>query len=404
MYQLKQAMPLLKPFLKLLGADTSKIDNALSGFDELKKKVEELSLIPDRFNDLFGQRGWIIYETMNLEVAKEAIKIAQEDDIDKAEAYLVDYYNPKTVRNQLRMMSAIKAFNPRKPLVQKALLDYEEERYHACIPVILAMIDGLVNELHEKRHGFFAQDTDLTAWDSIAGHSKGLNVLSNLFKKGRKTTNTEKITIPYRHGIMHGIDLAYDNQIVAAKTWAALFAIRDWAIKAERDLLKAQKENLDPSWRDILQQIKDNEALKKELEQWKPRVIDIGVDIPASGEPDAYPVDTPERKVSEYLSYWKAKNYGFMANCLAPIIGSPISPSRVRSILESKELKSYEFTELNDVGPAATEIKVDLALTNNDKEVNKEHKFRVLNLDSEGRAMIRRPAGNNWMIMDWEIY
>ena len=89
----------------------------------------------------------------------------------------------------------------------------------------------MVSELHEKRRGFFAEEVDLQAWDSIAAYSKGLNVLVSIFQKGRKTTRIKPIFLPYRHGIIHGMDLGYDNKVVAAKTWAALFATRDWALR-----------------------------------------------------------------------------------------------------------------------------------------------------------------------------
>ena len=38
-----------------------------------------MAMIPDRFNDLFAPRGWIIYELMNLEVAKDAIEKAARE-------------------------------------------------------------------------------------------------------------------------------------------------------------------------------------------------------------------------------------------------------------------------------------------------------------------------------------
>ena len=50
---------------------------------------------------------------------------------------------------------------PRWHLAQKALIDYREARYHACVPVVLALLDGIVNEAHEKgrglKLGFFAR-------------------------------------------------------------------------------------------------------------------------------------------------------------------------------------------------------------------------------------------------------
>jgi hypothetical protein len=45
----------------------------------------------------------------------------------------------------------------------------------------------------------------------------------------RNTTTTDPIRIPFRHGILHGTDLGYNNKIVAAKAFAALLAVGDYA-------------------------------------------------------------------------------------------------------------------------------------------------------------------------------
>ena len=76
------------------------------------------------------------------------------------------------------------------------------------------------------------------AWDSISAHPKGLVKLKEVFGKTRMMTRSDEIRIPFRHGIVHGMDLGYNNKYVAAKCWATLFAVRDWIIKAARDELK----------------------------------------------------------------------------------------------------------------------------------------------------------------------
>lgn len=87
---------------------------------------------------------------------------------------------------QLTYFDKIKAFKPRMRLINLALDDYLAERYHAIIPVVLALTDGLVNELHPDRRGISAEKTELQAWDSIAAHSQGLGKLKSILFKGRK--------------------------------------------------------------------------------------------------------------------------------------------------------------------------------------------------------------------------
>lgn len=400
---LRQAMPLLRPILKLLKVDVDRMDYAFANFGELERMAEELATVPDHFNDLFSDRGWIIYDLMNFEVAKTAVEKAEAGDIDGAEADLVEYYDVETVSWKLRTMRALEAFRPRLRLAEKALEDYRNERYHACIPVVLALLDGMVSEVHERRRGFFAEDTDLEAWDSMAAHSKGLNVLAGIFKKGRRKTSTEPITIPYRHGIMHGMDLGYDNKMVAAKTWAALFAARDWAIKAERDELTAPPEEPKASWKELLQQLGDLADDRKRMEQWEPRTLRPGENIPLTGDPDAFERETPERKLAEFLLYWKARNYGYMAQCVSPDPGCPENrmPTLIREVYDSKCLQAFEFEEVSDHAAAVTEIRTKLFYEERGREIERVIAFRMICEDSAGNPAVRGKPGSRWFVLNW---
>ena len=115
---------------------------------------------------------------------------------------------------------------------------------------------------------------------------------------------------------IHGKDVGYDNQMVAAKTWAALFAVRDWAAKAEAGLLDPQAPEPRPRWRDIFQQIRENEEVKK---LWQD-----GSQEPLRSDETSNDRFTgrvrngsPERAVAEFLSYWQSQNYGYMAGHLS---------------------------------------------------------------------------------------
>ncbi|AQR78748.1 hypothetical protein [Paenibacillus larvae] len=94
---------------------------------------------------------------MSFEVAKETVLKAESGNFQDAQEVLLRYYDVETVRFQLKRSSPIKAFLPRMDLALKELINYEEKRYHACFPVILALTDSLVNELHEDHKGISAE-------------------------------------------------------------------------------------------------------------------------------------------------------------------------------------------------------------------------------------------------------
>lgn len=404
MQALKTISPVLLPLMRLMGIDVSQTEQALKSFEALQQTVEEMAGIPDRFNQLFGERGWIMYDQMNLDAAKEAIAKAEAGDVDGAEADLVDHYDAATVEWQLSTMRGIEAFRPRMSLAEKAFIDYQEERYHACVPVVLALLDGLVNELHEKRRGFFSENVDLQAWDSIAAHEKGLNALAQIFQKGRYKTTTEPIRLPYRNGILHGMDLGYDNKMVAAKCWSALFAIRDWAVKAEQGLIEAPPPKPEKSWSDLFRQIKETEEDKKRLEAWRARQIVVGKDVPNTGEPGMFTEGSPERIVVEFLCFWKGQNYGRMAEYL-PDAPGPISKvaGEVREIYGPSILDRFEIEEITETGPVITLVKVRLWYRGNGEPSDPVLTFRLFSQDAKGHPAVSGKAGATWRFVTWPM-
>jgi hypothetical protein len=410
----RRVMPLLGPVMRLLGVDVDGLNETLSKTPELAREAEELARVPDEFNDLFADRGWILYDRLNFNVAKAAVDKAKQGDIDGAEADLVAHYDAETVRWGLRSMQAVSAFRPRMALAEKALLDYSEGRYHACVPVVLALLDGMVNEVHQKargvRRGISAEGVDLYAWDSLAAHQKGLNSLLKVVQSGRRRTTTEQIQLPFRNGIMHGIDLGYDNVMVAAKTWALLFAVREWALKAERGELDAPPSTPEPTLKESWEQLKGTlrraqelEAAKQQLNDWTPRIIRAGRDVPRTGHPDVFSPGTPERALAEYLTWWQQRNYGFMARQVtrAGMATAKNGPARVRDEFKTKRLIAFTFRSITDESSGITDILTDLVIEIDGETVRREKKFRMVFAGADGLPAFAE-AGV-WVVFSWTL-
>ncbi len=190
--------------------------DALENFDDLGKQFEELSKSPDIFNHYFSERGWIAHESGNHDLIMECIKLAEEDNIKSAEDKLADYYTSENIQWLVSLIYGTPEFRKRNELINAAFEDTKANRFYSAIPLLLMIIDGTVNDI-SKSKGFFAENTDLTAWDSIAAHSSGLSKLRDILNVTRKATTTEEIFFPYRNGILHGRDLSYANKYVAGK-------------------------------------------------------------------------------------------------------------------------------------------------------------------------------------------
>lgn len=383
----------------LLGGDTTLPNN-------LEKEFKGLSSLPDRFNTFFSSHGWIACESLNLEIMKEAVQLAESSNFKLAKQCLINQHSEEALRHQIRQLNNIEEMKPRIPLIQKALEDYLEERYHSTVPILLMMIDGFVNDLEQK--GFFATGVNLTAWDSIAAHETGLGKLATIFGAARKKTRIEEIQLPYRNGILHGRDLGYANKEVASKCWSLLFATADWG----RALTKVKNEGIktlsSPTVEEVGKLLKDaiasRENTRKEttaLKQWKRRKIRIGVQVPESGEASLFTNDTPEHKIAEFLNYLMDGNFGHMAKSINKdkkniTVGK--LAGQISKTFSNKKLISYKLLNIQDTAASATNIEVELALQFETEISYKICTFRLLFTDDEGRPLIRNYHKGNWYV------
>src|SRR5690606_23907873 len=95
---------------------------------------------------------------------------------------------------------------------------------------------------------------DMVAWDSVAGHHLGLSHAHQSVPKGFYKTDFSEVRELYRNGIMHGMLVNFDNEIVATKAWNRLFAVADWADARTRH---AEPKVEPPSLRESLSQLKE---------------------------------------------------------------------------------------------------------------------------------------------------
>jgi hypothetical protein len=383
------------PFSKKL---FPKLDNIFSDFSKLKDQALIL-LIPDQFNEIFSPQGWIAYESMNFEVMKEAIKLYKNEGLAKAEEYLANSYDEETLKWGIVRFNGHSEFRRRIRLVELAKEDYLSGRYHGCTPLLLSLLDGLVNDV-SKHVGFFAENIDLTAWDCIAAHETGLQTLASLLTKGRNKTNEDSITIPYRNGILHGRELAFDNKIVATKCWAALFSVRDWA-KALDDGKNEPKVKEKISWKKLFSQIAETSRMNKAIEEWQPRASSEIPYLPFTGDTAELPVNTPERVVGEFMAHWCHKRYGPLAKAL--LYSTDTTQGKKAGMARDDFGKhvpsSFKILGVDDQAPAVSHVEVELYFEVENKTVAKQVSVRAIYQDAANNPSVRSQIEGQWRIV-----
>ncbi|MDO9041124.1 MAG: hypothetical protein Q7U64_02120 [Desulfocapsaceae bacterium] len=375
-----------------------KLDKVFSDFSKLKEQASML-LIPDQFNHLFSQHGWIAYESMKLDVMKKAIDLCETEGLSKAEEYLATSYDEETLKWGILRFNGNRDFRRRIRLIELAKEDYLSGRYHGCIPLLLSLLDGLVNDV-SKHVGFFAENIDLIAWDCIAAHETGLQTLASILTKGRNKTNEEAISIPFRNGILHGRELAFDNKIVAAKCWAAVFAARDWAGALDEGK-KDPKPQEEVSWRKLFSQMAETSRMKKAIDEWRPRTTGESSHLPFSGDCSKLPLNSPERSVGEFVEHWCKKRFGLVADAL--LYFTDTSKGKKAGLAKQDFGRhvpiSFKILNVEDQAASVSHVVVKLYFEIENETVSKEVSVRAIYQDKENNPSVRTLPGGYWKIV-----
>lgn len=392
-----EALARIAPVLRLFGHRGRRAADALSEARGVAGQVKELTSLPGRFNRVLGPRGWIAYERMDHNLLRDATNLAEAGRIEEAEGLLFDALDEDSLRSQLDSMVAVAAYRPRADLLRLAAEDFHAGRYHAVVPVVLAQIDGIVADvagraLFHKTKGILPK---LVAWDSISAQEGGLPDLVALLAEPRAKTTVGPIDVPYRHGILHGRDLGYASRTVAVKAWAALFSLREWAIKYERGETTPPPVEPAPSLRDTLEQLANTERQRRQIEAWQPRAE---VPLPSHGiEPAA---GSPEEAAEAWLQAWQERDFVAMASWTQ--VTRQLRQAQLASALEAMfgfcEVADFQIVGIADAAAALTEVTAELTVEGDEPGLRLT--LNVILEDDEGHPVVRGTGPGRWGVND----
>lgn len=387
----------------------------------IEEQINDLRFEPDKFNQHYSDLGWIAYESMNSDLMKEVIKLAEDNKRDDGERLLLEYYaDDNRIKYLLTRLKNRTGFTKKFKLLQKAYTDYKSGRFHSCIPIFLMIIDGVVDEVTKSNKGFFASEFDPNLWNSIVGHESGLAKIAKIYAKTRKRVNTEPITLPYRNGILHGKDINYDNDLVAAKCLATIFAVGDWVEQYESGKhIKPEP----PKPKSILQQLKEfkeslvafqkqheeNEKLKDEIEKWQPRRLSEQYINNINLNKTSCISNSPEEKLSQFMTFFSTKNYGKLHDIIERYHDKASKGQyiqEIKSYIGDLSLISYTIISIKDCVPCISEIEVRINIIDKSKEeITFTTKCRMIYKKDAFNAtpLVSSNPDGRWFIMHFYI-
>lgn len=387
-------------FLQKLKIGSKKIDNMKMEFNKIKNEAYNLQKYPQKYNEYFADEGFISYESMDFFIIKKAVDLHEIDNKKDAIECIKAYYSCENIEKRMIIIKYIPEFQSRMKFIELALEDYKNKRYYAVIPILLMMIDGVINDVFDK--GLHSNDINLDVWDSLVVQNQGMNSIKNIFTQSRKKTRTDSISQPYRHGILHGRDLGYDTYEVALKCWVILFAIRDLVVSKKTESARHQeyiKKNESTSWKKIFNNWSALEKTKKQLSEWKPRVLDE-LYINTINQNNNSFENEPENIVIKYLDFWIKRNYGNMAKIekAGASKNLPYYAGQIKNKYKDINLHKYLIVKIQDSAPAITQITVKLDLDYYGKKITKTTIVRCVYQSEDKTILIRADKMGQWYV------
>ena len=375
----------------------------------LEQQLHNMTMQIDLFNKNFSDHGWCAYDSMNFILIETANNAFETGGLGAGEDVLLEYYT-KQASNDIRWLKVkSQTFVSRYDLIQKAFEDHVAARYYASIPLFLLIIDGSINDYTQSK-GFFAEGTDLTAWDCLVGCSNGLIKLKDIFNKGRNKTNNDEIRLPYRNGILHGRDLNYGNKYVSCKCVALMFALADWMQMKDSETRRKEKYDIEMNPPPILQSIqklKKIQNVQHEISKWNARTVIVGETISASGNIDDY-VDFPYilPLIKAFLA-WERKNYGELSILLKNLFTHEKSAKKrageCRSLFQSKDFISFKLKEIEERACSLSRVLVQVDWNFGDKRMSKTLEFGCVYQSENGEVALPWRDNGMWIIMPWNV-
>lgn len=361
-----------------------------SAIVELEEKVNALVENIDGFYALLGSRNWIYHENLNTEVVAAFLGKPADD----AEEDLIAYYRePDTLDRVVRHLWRFPQMQARRDLILRAREDYDAERFDSATMLLLAVMDGFVNDVEgAQRRGLHARsDDEMAAWDSVVGHHQGLSHAHRTFTKTFRKTSEDEVFELYRNGIVHGMLPNFSNVIVATKAWNRLAAVADWAKSREK---QAEPKEPEPTLMESLGKLEESRRSLAAADAWSASMLTT--DDEGFADPVHY-------RAAAFLEAWKAKNYGHMAATLAKLTREEShskNAGRIRDEYSLCELSDFKITRLDFRAPVICVVEADLVVDGDRRQAE----LRWIRETDKGDSAVEGVTDGDWRVMSWGLW
>ncbi len=378
--KIEQDLALVKMFEPLL---TPEAREKIHGGERKQRELEELV---EGFYRLLGPRNWVF--TNDLSIVAMKLIVATDDPALAEEQLIAFYKQEKHISFQLILLNRIAAMKPRISLLEKALVDYKAGRYYSAVLVLLAMMDGFVSDVdkaHRKNLNSRPAE-DMVPFDSAAGHQLGLSHAHATFNESVWTTDTAKVSELLRNGIMHGMLVNFDNDVVATKAWNRLFALADWANGRAKQAKPPKPER---TLEEVLREREAVQAVNRRMADWSAYQYEVS-DVEAEWT-------DLDRTCADFFQRWERQQWGPLCQHFRVPVPRPLGgklAQTAKSLYSDQVLTGWNLEHVFHRGASMAESQVALEVNGLRRVVL----LRWLYTDSEGEHSYDWMPGGVWRL------
>ena len=384
--------------LKRLSITSENIETIHHAADAALSEADIVDL-PDRFNDAFSSNGWIATGSMSADTMRQALRLYESGERQAAEDVILSSFDRDKIA--LCAIQRAKPFNKarnRWDQLQEALNLTFEERYWSAVPLILIACDGFASDVLGSSP--FEKDADLTAFDSIVGHPHSLQRLIGMITKGVRKSSDNELSLPLRHGILHGQSLGYANRTVCMKAWLLMIALVDWAHdkRNEGERRLEEQASSDATFRDAVQQLRKVESDRRIMEAHEVRES-LGPFGPT------FDKNSPEHAILEFLNAWMSENFGVMAERSVNLSHQSVKKmaGQLRRDAELVKLRNFELRSVRQTTVARADAVAYLKGTTLMGDVEGEYEIVAFRYSANGEVAMPTDMGT-WRVQEACMY
>lgn len=390
----------LKPLAKILGIFNKDIRESIKKMDESAADFKKFQAATKVFIDHYSGLGWTLCDSIS---TTQIIAATESVSIDDGETALTTYFLSETEIEHVGYKFHRETYRIWMPLYDRAAERLLAEDYISAVPLLFMVIDGICLKCFQRHPFSGAADKDV--FDSFTSGPDALEKAYALLGQTRRKINDDKISLPYRHGILHGVDTNYGHKIVAAKAVNILRATIDYVeacLSETARIEEAVKEQTPPKWKDISETLQRTQKFKKATADWVARENVEAETLALYGTPHDFEDNSPEAMAADYLDAIISKNYGFLGD--AGVFWTEGSSGKrageMRDQFAELEITGWTITGYTDTASAATNVTANVRGIRLGQAIDGEIIIRcIYQAIEDQKPLSRGMEGGRWYVV-----